>query len=334
MSDNTLIADNEGPSAVSGTFLGADVVGLAEAIKSGSWVAADLMAVATAVDLAATVSDPFGSLLAAGFGWLEDHFDPLKTWLNDLTGDPGAVEAYAKTWENVAERMTEEATDLVNRSRSDLATATGEAIKAYQDHAEAMSEAMQHIAEAAEATASGLEKAGQIIDLVHGIVRDVIAQICGAIVSWLSELVFSFGLLTPLVIEQATTRVSDAVTKISTKVTGLVQSCHALEELLRKLDSAVTDLRSALDKIHPGAARGEHEAPIGTPHGPRSTTPGRHVKIETPSELATRVAKEKAGEIPRDTAEDVVTEGSTYDSNQAKDLHDHLQNRLGMPSPI
>lgn len=329
MGGNTLVATEQDADPLSGTFLGQDIVNLAGSIKGGSWLSASLMGVATAVDLAATVSDPFGSLLAAGFGWLEDHLEPLKGWLNDLTGDPQAVEAYAKTWENVAERMTETAQDLLAKSRSDLATATGDAIKAYQEHASSMSEAMNGIKEAAEGTASGLEKAAEIIDLVHGIVRDVIAQICGAIVSWAAELVFSFGLATPLVIEQATTRVSDAVAKISSKVTGLVESCHALEELLRKLDSAVTELRSALDKIHPGAARGEHEAPIGSPRGGHTPEPGRHVKKETPAEVAKRVAAEKGKDVVRGGGEDVVTESSTYDGNQAQHAHDYLQNRLG-----
>ena len=195
---------------------------------------------------------------------------------------------------------------------------------------------MDHIKEAAEGTAAGLDKAAAVIDLVHGIVRDVIAQICGAIVSWAAELVFSLGLATPLVIEQATTRISDAVTKISTKVTGLVQSCHALEELLRKLDSAVTELRQGLDAIHPGAARGAHEAPIGSPRSAAGAG-GRHALAETPGEVAKRVAREKAGEMPRNAAEDTTTESSTVDAKTVEQAHDRWVAEhggpLGVPAP-
>ena len=70
---------------------------LADAISSGNWIEGVIGAVSVAVDTAATVIDPLGSLIGAGLGWLMDHFDPLKTWLNDFAGDAGEVAGFAQT---------------------------------------------------------------------------------------------------------------------------------------------------------------------------------------------------------------------------------------------
>lgn len=60
---------------------------LADAISSGNWIEGGIGAVSVAVDTAATVVDPLGSLIGAGLGWLMDHFDPLKTFrsVEDVT---------------------------------------------------------------------------------------------------------------------------------------------------------------------------------------------------------------------------------------------------------
>lgn len=82
-----------------------DIVGLSTAIREGNWVDAALPGVATLMDGIATAIDPLGSLIAWGIGWVLDHINPLKSWLNDLTGNAGAIIGFAQTWSNVATRL-------------------------------------------------------------------------------------------------------------------------------------------------------------------------------------------------------------------------------------
>ena len=104
---------------------------LADAISSGNWIEGGIGAVSVAVDTATTVVDPLGSLIGAGLGWLMDHFDPLKTWLNDFAGDAGEVAGFAQTWANIAEQMHGSGDELV-RVLGDVDELAGEAMDAYR----------------------------------------------------------------------------------------------------------------------------------------------------------------------------------------------------------
>ena len=72
-----------------GAFLLEDGEALVSAIKSGDWVAGGFAAFSAVMDTVATVSDPLGSLIAAGLGWLMEHLQPLKGWLKPATIPPG-----------------------------------------------------------------------------------------------------------------------------------------------------------------------------------------------------------------------------------------------------
>ena len=65
-------------------------------------------------------------------GWLLDHLEPLKGWLNKLTGDAGAVAGAGATWANIAGGLQTAAGDLLRSLTSTLAQAQSEAVAAYK----------------------------------------------------------------------------------------------------------------------------------------------------------------------------------------------------------
>lgn len=269
MTSNPLVAEKAAPKRTAGTFLIDDIVNLSQELRSGSWAAAGFTGVATTFDLAATVSDPLGSLLAAGFGWIIDHLDPIKSWFEDLVGDPGQVDAFATTYENVARRLDEESDYILTRLESDLGDQTSDALTAYVKRMTQFSDTIAALARACEGAAGGLKYAGMIVEVVHTTVRDALSQLCGAIISWLTEEVLSFGLATGWVIEQVSTRVAQLAGELGGMIRDLITSMKALEKLVDELDKAVGKGRSFLDLFHPNAARGAHTAPwLHDPHAP------------------------------------------------------------------
>ncbi|MFT4260763.1 TNT domain-containing protein [Microbacterium sp.] len=249
---------------------------LAGAIRSGDWVQGTVAGVGVALDTAATVIDPLGSLIGAGLGWLIDHLEPLKGWFNDFTGDAGQVAAFGQTWANISDQL-EDAQHELNRILADVDHLHGETIDAYVRF---QRETAQHLGVAAswaDAMSTGLQVAGTIVQIVHDVVRDVLSQLVGSIISWAAEAIFTLGLATPAIVAQVSTRVASLATKVGRSVTDALSSCKALARLLDQLstlmrhaaDVYATALRKTQKAVH-----NAQEAVIGLP-GIRRLDPRR-----------------------------------------------------------
>ena len=247
--DNPLIA---GPVDTATPFSGAGLLDsgtqLASAIESGSWVEGGIAAFSTAVDTAAAVSDPLGSLIGAGLGFLIDHFEPLKGWFNDLTGDPGEVAAFAQTWSNIQQQLDSSGNELT-RILGDIDELAGEAIDAYRRF---QTDAAEHIHAAgswAGAMSTGLSIASTIVQVVHDLVRDVISQLVGSAISWAAEFTLTLGLATPWIIEQVSTRVASLAAKVGSSLTSLLHSMKAFSKLLEKLRALLKLISDLFGKV-------------------------------------------------------------------------------------
>lgn len=226
-------ADHTSP--FSGTFLLQDGDELVSAIRSGDWVSGGMAAFSAAADTAAAVSDPLGSLIAAGLGWLMDHLQPLKGWLDDLTGNASEVAAFAQTWSNVQKQLDDSGHELT-RIMGDIDGLAGEAIDAYRRFQDDTATHLTAAGSWAGALSTGLSVASTLVQAVHDMVRDAIAQLVGSAISWASEAVFSLGLATPWIIEQVCTRVASLASRVGRFVTHLVQSVKALKVLFSRLE--------------------------------------------------------------------------------------------------
>lgn len=115
----------------------------------------------------------------------------------------------------------------------------------------------------AEGISSGLGVAATLVQVVHDMVRDLIAEAIGMFFQSVLEEVFTLGLATPAVAAQISTWVADKVTKVTRRVNDLISSFQALSKLLNKIQPIVTRLKSVLDKIG-----SKSDDPAGTGHGP------------------------------------------------------------------
>lgn len=271
MSTNALVV---GPvdtsSALSGTMLLESLAGLTEALESGSWLDIALSGLSTALDTVAAAMDPLGQLLAAGLGWLMEHLQPLKGWLNDLTGDPGAVTGFAGTWQNIAAQTAAAADGYARLVAADLEGMAGEGIEAYGRYADDLAAHLRGMSGSASAVASSLRVAATVVQVVHDVVRDALAEIVGAAISWAAQIVFTVGLGTPWVVSQVATRVSSLATRVGGKVTALISSTRSLRNLIDALKGALSNLAQGLRGARPGSVH----AP--SPHGPTPTRPRAH----------------------------------------------------------
>lgn len=256
MTSSSLVAQRvDTTSPLAGSGLISDGADLCAAVEQGSWLQGGMAGVAFAVDTAAMVSDPLGSLIAAGLGWLMDHLSPLNDWLEDLTGDADEVRAFSQTWANVATRLDECGRALSSKVQSDLAELAGAAADAYRA---LTGDTIDHLGAAtgwAGAISTGLQVAATIVQVVHDLVRDTLAQLVGSIISWVAELALTVGLATPVVVEQVATRVASLARRLASSITDLVGSLRSLGHLLESLRALFRRGSGLFDEVLTGVRR-------------------------------------------------------------------------------
>lgn len=317
MANPLVAAPVEMTTPFSGAFLIEDGVALADAIKSGNWVDGGIAAFATALDTVAAISDPIGTLIANGLGWVLDHIEPLKGWLNDFTGDAGAVAGFAQTWRNVSTQM-HDAGDAFSRRVDDLDDMSGKTVDAYRMYAGDAAKHLRAQGDWADAVAQGMDCASQLVKIVHDLVRDAISQVVGTAISVAAEMALTLGLATPLAIEQISAKVSALAAKVGRSVKTLLTAFRNLDGLLSDLLRLCKGFASKVDgmlhakpaPVHPTPMNPKPQKPSARkdkPDGPDRSAwldDGRPYRDSRPSyragvvEEVWRRAVERAWETP------------------------------------
>jgi hypothetical protein len=265
VSDTLVVGPLDTTSPVAGTHLVESLVDLSTSIRSESWLDATLNGAAAVMDAAAAVMDPIGSLISAGLGWLMEHLEPLKGWLDDLTGDAGAVLGFAATWDNIAAELDLAAGDYTRVLRHDVGAMTGHGVQAYLAHADGVTGNLRGLTSASSAVAAALRTASTVVQTVRELVRDALADLVGAAISWGLQVAVTAGLGTPWVAAQVATRVSSLVARVGGKVTAVVRSMTSLRGLVSELDGVLAGLARLLVRPRGGGARSRAAVGSGRP---------------------------------------------------------------------
>lgn len=233
---------------------------LIDSIGSGAQDVADttfnaIGAVASTVSL---VVDPFGSLLGAGLGWLMEHISFLREALDQMLGDPEAIQANVEATKAKAVELRVLAED----HRSGLTTFdgwTGDSSEKFQASMDTMGKELDSLANGVETKAKVVSIMGMIVSVVRDLVRDVIAQFVGSVVAnALGGLVgagFTFGASVGLAIIQVVREAVEVAAMIASKVRHVIK---ALTSLMGKID----DLDGVMTKIGKGWERFDNVADV------------------------------------------------------------------------
>ena len=238
--------DSTTPLAGSGVL--DDIEGIATGLKEGSWLDVGLSTVAMGADVLGAAVDPLGTLIAWGAGWLIEHFNPMKGWLEQLAGDADQVKANAQTWGNVAEAMDGMAEELELDAGELMADARGAAASGYSAASGDVSKSLRTAGKAAAAMSGAMGVLATVVKVVHDLVRDAIAAIIGTLASAIIEAVATVGLAIPAIIAQVQIKVGAKAAEMGAKITGLLKSAKSLFKQLTSLKGLLELLKSLLKK--------------------------------------------------------------------------------------
>ncbi|MCE1180614.1 MAG: hypothetical protein LWW86_16490 [Micrococcales bacterium] len=294
---STYVAQEQGRSGTSGAGLIDSGWSTIDALCQGRWIDAALSGVSTVLDTAAAVSDPLGSLIAAGIGWVIDHLNPIKRWFDEVTGNPEGVVAQAQTWGNVSDGAKSAASQWRSDASRVLEPMEGTAVDSYWSFASERTDALDALGGAALGMQTAMSVSAGLVGFVHGFLRDMLSQIIGSILSYAVEIVASLGTMVPWVIEQVSTRVAALSGRASTFVNGLINSGSRLGRLLGELRTFGQAVLRFLDRISPN----------GAGHTPQHRMPG---PVEGPPTPGPWTRRPPAGWSPNGGARHAATPGS------------------------
>ncbi|KAF0847585.1 DUF6531 domain-containing protein [Nocardia caishijiensis] len=318
---NPLIAAKEDTTTwSSGISLVSSVNDLSAAISGGSWIETGLGVVGLAAEAAVLVVDPLGTLAGYGVGWLIEHCEPLQDALDWIAGDPAQIEAYAKTWDNVATRISEVATAQSAAVTADLGEWTGATATAYRSAATNTTNLLTAANGAATAAASAIRMAGGIVSAVREVVRDLVAQTVGRLAVWAAEAVFTAGLATPLVAVQATAYIAKTVAMIAKLFSKLAKTMANLKPLLKQLKSAFGDIAKAFKKTPSKTSKNGDDTPVTSPaNTAKPTDPATTKSPDQPTNPAN--SPDTAAKTPENSATPDTTKpaGTPTDTSKLTD---------------
>ncbi|WP_236796961.1 RHS repeat-associated core domain-containing protein [Amycolatopsis sp. GM8] len=271
---NPLVAQkHDSTSAISGITVLEGAQQVKQGIESGDWASIVLGAAGTAMDALAFVADPFGSILAAGVGWLMEHVGPLKEALDKLAGDPDQITAHSETWKNIATELGGVATDLGNQVNADIQSWTGPGADAYRQQAGEVAKMLQAAGEACDGASSGVKTAGEVVAAVRMLVRDIISQVVGHMISWALQVLFTLGIGLAWVVPQVVNLVAKTAKDIAGLISNLTKALGQLGKLLSKASGVFKDAAKGLKGLKPGQA-GKAAKPDTLPASAKDVNPG------------------------------------------------------------
>ena len=195
------------------------------------------------------VLDPVGGIAGSVVEWILQHVDPLKSWVNQLTGDSGQVYGMSASWESISSSLASIAEELESAASSDFADMHGEAVGAYQERQAVVYSAINGVSEASGAFGEALSKVADSVDNIHDSVVSAIADIVVTCFEVAAEEICTLGLATPAAAAQVTSKTSKWVNRIEPVLEVLMSALQAIEAIYAVMTSAGNDLTRGVEHI-------------------------------------------------------------------------------------
>lgn len=196
-----------------------------------------------ALGAASVAEDPLNALISAGLGFLEDVCGPVKTCVQQVTGNSDRLDESSEAFDDVSKDIDALATKLDGITKTGFQNWTGDAKDAATQQVETFVQGVQgtgntaaDISQLLSISATLMEAA---LDIVNGILATLIEWL---IVTWLAALACSFF----------TFGASDAAATAATTVEASVEGANAadkVEQTSSLIERITTILKNLMAKL-------------------------------------------------------------------------------------
>lgn len=244
------------------------------------------------LDTVAFALDPLAKLISAGLGWLIEHVEFLRWPLDQIAGNPDAIQDLANQLHTIGQQLRNAATNFDNTLAKDVTNWKGQAADQFTATMNGHRTHIDDAGHSVDTVGYVIETTMALIAAVRSLFRDIITTVLGDIIATmlvaLAAAVFTFGAsiavgVTKCVIE-GTVQVSSMLAKLA-KVGALASRTASrigeLTDMTRGEGAASHELADVPAATHtPGAAT--DDAPTANP----STNPASDIP-DTPAPHST-----------------------------------------------
>ncbi|GAA3463608.1 hypothetical protein ACFFSW_30665 [Saccharothrix longispora] len=176
---------------------------------------------AAGLDVASAAVDPIAYVAGQLFSWMLEHVEPARAALHAVTGNPDMVKGYAQTWTNIEQEVLKLGEDLQRGAHTGVPSWTGEAAEGYLREVDAIAGIAKGAAGGAHGIAGITLSMAEVVGGIRVAIRDLLATLAGALVSWAIELAATLGAATPVVVAQATAKIAQVVRIVANMLRAL-----------------------------------------------------------------------------------------------------------------
>lgn len=210
---------------------------------------ATLNTIGVAADVVDMAVNPIKTAVSSAVNWIISHIHPLPDKLQEFTGDPEKVEAAALTWERIGDQWKQAAAELEAAVKAGLGTQVCRTLSAYKVQIGSVIETFRSLGDACRVVAQCLNILSAMVKIVYDLTREAIGDLIGSFIQSATEIVFSLGTATPVVVGQISAAVSKWVARITTKGKQVLNGFREALKSFKKLDGILEKLGSALKKL-------------------------------------------------------------------------------------
>ena len=223
--------------------------------------------------------DPIGGIVGMAVEWILQHIDPLKTWVNQLTGDSAQVYGMSSSWDSISSSLASVAEELQSTAQAAMSGMQGEAVRAYLERQAVVSSAIDGVSAASGAFGEALTKVADSVDSIHDAVVGAIGDIVGSCVSAAVEVILTAGIAAPVAEAQVASKVAKWVGLIEPVLEILMEALQAIMAIYAVMTSVGENLTRGVEHI------GEKcQAPgggcCGEGHSKGGVSDGRNVYVD------------------------------------------------------
>ena len=202
-------------------------------LDAGDWKGGAESALSAVQGIGEIALGGLAGLVSFGVDILLNYVDPLKFWMDQLTGDSAQVNGMAMTWASIGDSLRSTASELDSGSSSAMQNMKGESVSRYLSRQGQVVGSINTLADASATVGSAVAKAAELVKKTHDYVCKLISDIIGEAVEGVALAGLTLG-----------TSLINAAVRVGERA---IAEAWNVQNLLNLLKAAFDELKSLFD---------------------------------------------------------------------------------------